>query len=165
MNSKKPERLITVEKVERFLQEQESVNLEFKQTMDRIYCGKEQGEAFHKGELIKDLLSLANRNVAYAGETSYLIIGAANDQDDNGYRVDLDRQTSRFEPSQRSCLSLGALLPGVFGWRSQREFYELLNNVVINVRDQSTLIQSVHCSSNLTSCWSFNNQSHLIIRH
>jgi hypothetical protein len=84
--SKISERLITPEKVGRLLQEQESVTLEFKQTMYQIYCGKEQGEAFHKGELIKDLLSLANRNVAYVGETSYLIIGAANDQDDNGYR-------------------------------------------------------------------------------
>lgn len=88
MNSetKKSERLITPEKVERLLQEQESVYLEFKQKMYQINCGKEQGEAIHKGELIKDVLSLANRNVAYIGKTSYLIIGASNDQDENGHR-------------------------------------------------------------------------------
>lgn len=106
MNSetKKSERLITPEKVERLLQEQESVSLEFKQMMYQIYCGKEQGEAIHKGELIKDVLSLANRNVAYIGKTSYLIIGASNDQDENGHR-EIFNITDRV-PSKKDLIQL-----------------------------------------------------------
>jgi hypothetical protein len=97
-------KLISKQKVERLLQEHEGVTLDFKQSMYPIYCGKESGEAIHKGELIKDILSLANRNAAYVGNISYLIVGAVDCKDENGERQIFDI-TERV-PDQKELIQL-----------------------------------------------------------
>jgi hypothetical protein len=78
--------LINSEMIKELLQQKEGVNLEFKQEMYQIFCKAEQGQNIHKGEMIKDILSLANRNVSYVGNTSYLIIGASDSILEDGNR-------------------------------------------------------------------------------
>lgn len=90
--------------IKQLLLREEGVNLDFKSEMYKIYCGNIEGEKRHKGELIKDILALANRNVGYVGDTSYLIIGVGNQQDEDGNR-ELYNITNRL-PEQKDLLTL-----------------------------------------------------------
>lgn len=61
------------------LLDKESPTLEFKSEWYKIDKSYPQDtREFETGELIKDVLSLANRNADFAGDTAYLIIGVAD---------------------------------------------------------------------------------------
>ena len=70
--------------LEKLLRRHEGANLEFKREWYDLENPRKAGAA--QGEMIKDILSLANGNTNVAGEESYLIIGAANDIDEHGNR-------------------------------------------------------------------------------
>jgi F0F1-type ATP synthase assembly protein I len=94
---------ISEEFIKQLLIRQEGVNLDFKREMYKISFKDYKNDHINidekdrkerikqeikqqKGELIKDILSLANRNVANVADTSYLIVGAANQQDEDENR-------------------------------------------------------------------------------
>lgn len=64
----------------------ESTTLEFKQEFYAIDHPDQKEKEKHRGELIKDVLSLANGNAATAGEMAYLIIGPTDVIQPNGIR-------------------------------------------------------------------------------
>jgi hypothetical protein len=85
----------------KLLGRQESANLEFKrQWYDLESLDSKKGEA-SKGEMIKDILSLANGNTIVAGEKSYLIIGASNEMNENGCRELFDFSSQKPIARQR----------------------------------------------------------------
>lgn len=67
----------------RLLRQPEDPKLDFKQ---EFYAIHSKGDDRHWGELIKDLLSLANGNVGYASQTGYLVIGPEDKPDASGVR-------------------------------------------------------------------------------
>jgi hypothetical protein len=66
----------------------EGPTLEFKSEWYKFKKGEgtDEGRTRQKGELIKDILALANGNASVAGETAYLIIGASDDLNPDGTR-------------------------------------------------------------------------------
>ena len=74
---------ITLRKI---LRRYEGANLEFKRQWYELESPNSKKAEADKGEMIKDILSLANGNTNGAGEESYLIIGAANETDESGDR-------------------------------------------------------------------------------
>lgn len=70
----------------RILKMYEGANLEFKRQWYELENPNPKKAAADKGEMIKDILSLANGNTNVAGEESYLVIGASNEIDDSGNR-------------------------------------------------------------------------------
>jgi hypothetical protein len=85
------------------LQQPEGPTLDFKQQWYSVYA-KGAARERQKDELIKDILSLANGTVQTAGQTAYLIIGAADEQDAEGHRELFD--VGDTIPSPRDILQL-----------------------------------------------------------
>lgn len=90
--------------LQQLLEQPESATLEFKQAMYKINDRDGDTKKHHRGELIKDILSLANGNASVAGQTSYLVIGAADQIEEDGSRQLYDI-TAKL-PAARSLLSL-----------------------------------------------------------
>jgi hypothetical protein len=72
--------------LKKLLRRQEGANLEFKRQWYELENPNPKKAEADKGEMIKDILSLANRNTNVAGEESYLVIGASNEIDELGNR-------------------------------------------------------------------------------
>lgn len=71
------------------LDQQEVSTVDYKREWYKVDKQYAQKTRIHqKGEMIKDILALANGNTSVAGETSYLIIGADDEAfDEQGHRV------------------------------------------------------------------------------
>ncbi|MFV9504094.1 MAG: helix-turn-helix domain-containing protein [Oscillochloridaceae bacterium umkhey_bin13] len=69
--------------LESLLLQEENPKLDFKL---EFYAIESKGQEFHWNELIKDIISLSNGNIGYAGQPGYLIIGAADKLDPDGRR-------------------------------------------------------------------------------
>lgn len=69
--------------IRNILRQPEGPKLDFKQ---EFYAISSKGEDRQWGELIKDILSLANGNIGYATQPGYLIIGPEDKQDAAGNR-------------------------------------------------------------------------------
>ena len=72
--------------LQRLVAQEEGATLEFKREWYRIDDPNQETKARHKGEIIKDVLSLANGNASVTGETAYLIIGVDDKLDEAGSR-------------------------------------------------------------------------------
>jgi hypothetical protein len=68
------------------LAREEGSTLEFKRKPYAIYTEDAREKERQRGEMIKDLLALANGNAITAGDTAYLVIGADNKRGDDGKR-------------------------------------------------------------------------------
>lgn len=69
------------------LQRKEGPGLEFKQEWYKLDDPNGETKKRQRGELVKDILSLANGNATTAGEDAYLIIGAADTRSEDGHRM------------------------------------------------------------------------------
>lgn len=76
--------------LERLLQRPESATLEFKREFYALDAANGEAKKRQKHEMVKDILALANGNANVAGETAYLIIGAANTLGEDGNRALFD---------------------------------------------------------------------------
>lgn len=74
------------------LGQDESSTLDFKSEWYKIDSDNKKANQTQKGELIKDILALANGNSNVAGETAYLVIGADDEFCRNGKRELFDVQ-------------------------------------------------------------------------
>jgi hypothetical protein len=72
--------------LKKLLRRHEGANLEFKRQWYELENPNMKKAEADKGEMIKDILSLANGNTNVAGEESYLFIGASNEIDAHGNR-------------------------------------------------------------------------------
>jgi hypothetical protein len=72
--------------LKKLLKRHEGANLEFKRQWYELESSNPRKAEGDKGEMIKDILSLANGNTTVAGEEAYLVIGAANEIDETGNR-------------------------------------------------------------------------------
>ncbi len=90
--------------LQHLLGQPESATLEFKQAMYRIDDPDGETKKRQRGELIKDILSLANGNASVAGQTSYLVIGAQDQLKEDGTRQLYDIKAKL--PSEQRLLSL-----------------------------------------------------------
>jgi hypothetical protein len=70
----------------KLIDKQEGASLEFKRQWYELESPNQRKAESAKGEMIKDVLSLANGNTNVAGEMSFLVIGASNEIDENGHR-------------------------------------------------------------------------------
>jgi Putative DNA-binding domain len=77
---------VGADKLRILLQSKETGTLEFKQEWYKIDGTDTRAAKHQKGELTKDILSLANGNAIVAGEEAYLIIGAGNELNADGTR-------------------------------------------------------------------------------
>jgi len=68
------------------LKKMESPTLDFKGEWYKLDSDNPKAVENQKGELIKDILALANGNANVAGETSYLVIGVADEINEQGER-------------------------------------------------------------------------------
>lgn len=82
------------------LLKEEGPTLDFKRKPYLIYAEDKLVKDKQRGELIKDILALANGNAIVAGETAYLVIGASDKKDESGQRALFDvgnhRLTARY---------------------------------------------------------------------
>jgi hypothetical protein len=76
--------------IENLLKRPESPTLDFKSEWYKIDSDNSKAVETQKGELIKDILSLANGNANVAGETAYLIIGVSDEVNEQGEREIFD---------------------------------------------------------------------------
>jgi hypothetical protein len=83
------------------LRRHEGANLEFKRQWYELENPNQKKAEADKGEMIKDILSLANGNTNVAGEESYLVIGASNEIDEYGNRELFDAISSKSITRQR----------------------------------------------------------------
>jgi hypothetical protein len=74
------------DKLRRLLYQQEGPTLDFKREWYKIDHSRQETKVRQRGELIKDVLALANGNAHVAGETAYLIIGADDKLNEDGER-------------------------------------------------------------------------------
>lgn len=72
--------------IEQLLTLDESATLDFKREWYKIDGVSKESKERQKGELIKDVLSLANGNANVAGETAYLVIGVSDEREEGGKR-------------------------------------------------------------------------------
>ncbi len=85
----------------KLLRRQEGANLEFKRKWYELESSDPKKAEADKGEMIKDILSLANGNTNVAGEESYLVIGASDELDNVGYRELFDFVSAKPVTRQR----------------------------------------------------------------
>lgn len=78
------------EELRRILMRPEGLKLDFKQQLYHIDHVQSSVQLREWGEFIKDVLSLANGNIGTAGQTGYLIIGAADRLSADGTRALFD---------------------------------------------------------------------------
>ena len=78
---------MNLEDIKNFLYMDEGPTLEFKRDMYAIYSKDPKVPQQQKGELIKDILSLANGSFDTVGQSAILIVGVDEVQDQNGKRV------------------------------------------------------------------------------
>ncbi len=71
--------------IDDLLQMDESPTLEFKQEWYKLAADSPEAARRGKGELIKDILALANGNTDFAGEPAYLVIGVSDEKDVRGW--------------------------------------------------------------------------------
>ena len=72
--------------IEQLLARDESATLDFKGKWYQLDSTDTKTRTRQKGELIKDVLSLANGNTNVAGETAYLVIGVSDERGEDGKR-------------------------------------------------------------------------------
>src|SRR3989337_2674768 len=79
---------MNVEQIRQLLQqrEPEDLKLDLKRELYGIYHPDSSIRDMQWGELIKDVLSLANGNVGTAGKPGYLVIGVADELNQHGNR-------------------------------------------------------------------------------
>lgn len=93
--------MISNELATSLLHRPESPTLEFKSEWYKIDSDNPKTVETQKGELIKDVLSLANGNANVAGETAYLVIGVSDEVNDQGERVYFDvTEINRISPDR-----------------------------------------------------------------
>ena len=94
-----PAQIITPEFLFTLLSKEEGPTLDFKRKPYLIYAKDKTVKDKQRGELIKDILALANGNSIVAGDTAYLVIGAGDKKKEDGIRSLFDvgnhRLTSR----------------------------------------------------------------------
>ncbi len=78
--------MIKPEQILQLINQPESPTLEFKQEFYAISDPKQEKKKRQKDELLKDLLALANGSIETVGETSYLIVGIADEVQPDGTR-------------------------------------------------------------------------------
>jgi hypothetical protein len=72
--------------LQRLLSQEEGPTLEFKREWYKLDDPNHDTKKRQRGELVKDVLSLANGNASVAGEPAYLIIGVDDKLDESGCR-------------------------------------------------------------------------------
>ena len=82
------------------LQQGEGPTLEFKREMYRLDDMNGETKKRQRDEFIKDVLSLANGNPVFAGETAYLFIGVDDSVNEDGSRNLYDVGTVGFNRKQ-----------------------------------------------------------------
>ena len=87
--------------LKKLLKKHEGASLEFKRQWYELENPNPQKAEADKGEMIKDILSLANGNTNVAGEESYLVIGASNEMDQNGNREIFNAESTKPITRQR----------------------------------------------------------------
>lgn len=85
----------------KILKKHEGANLEFKRKWYELENSNPKKAEGDKGEMVKDILSLANGNTNVAGEESYLVIGASNEIDESGNRELFDIESAKPITRQR----------------------------------------------------------------
>ena len=87
--------------LKKLLRKHEGANLEFKRQWYELENPTQRKAEGDKGEMIKDILSLANGNTNVAGEESYLVIGVSNEIDERGNRELFDIASAKPITRQR----------------------------------------------------------------
>ena len=80
------------------LSQQENARLEFKQAWYKLNDPDKETQKRQRGELVRDILSLANGNASVVGDTAYLIIGVADTRNNDGTRDLFDIQDPLITP-------------------------------------------------------------------
>ena len=88
-------------KLTKIINRQEGANLEFKRQWYDLENSNPKIAESARGEMIKDILSLANGNTSVAGETSFLIIGVSDETNEHGHRDLFDVITQKPISRQR----------------------------------------------------------------
>lgn len=99
--------------VSHLLTEEERPNLDFKSEVYKIDDNNQHIKEQAKDELIKDIIALLNTNPVYAGETSYLLIGASDDKNEEGVRDLFDIGEHNFTDARIIALVNSACEPDV----------------------------------------------------
>ncbi len=87
-----------VKKLQQLLTQTENITLEFKRKLYKLDDSDPKIQERQRGELIKDILSLANGNATTVGEKAYLIIGAADKLQADGTRTLFDVEATTLTP-------------------------------------------------------------------
>jgi hypothetical protein len=90
--------IVTPEFLFTLLSKEESPTLDFKRKPYLIYAKDKTVKDKQRGELIKDILALANGNSIVAGDTAYLVIGADDKKKKDGIRTLFDVGDHRLNP-------------------------------------------------------------------
>ncbi|HAX71007.1 MAG TPA: ATP-binding protein [Anaerolineales bacterium] len=90
MTNNSPTQVITPEFLFTLLSKEEGPTLDFKRKPYLIYAEDKIVKDKQRGELIKDILALANGNSIVAGDTAYLVIGADDKKREDGTRTLFD---------------------------------------------------------------------------
>lgn len=77
---------LTREEVQSFLYRREGVSLDFKSKMYELDSKNPDAVKWQKGEMIRDILSLANQNVSTVGRNGFLVLGVADKLPEDGPR-------------------------------------------------------------------------------
>ena len=93
-----PAQVITPEFLFTLLSKEEGPTLDFKRKPYLIYAEDKMVKDKQRGELIKDILALANGNSIVAGDTAYLVIGADDKKREDGTRTLFDIGDHRLTP-------------------------------------------------------------------
>lgn len=95
---KRSKLLLTREDVQRFLFRREGVSLDFKSKMYELDSKNPDAVKWQKGEMIRDILSLANQNVSTVGRPGFLVLGVADKLPEDGPREVIGISSSIPEP-------------------------------------------------------------------
>lgn len=98
MTNNPPTQIITPDFVFLLLSKDEGPSLDFKRKPYLIYAEDKTVKNKQRGELIKDILALANGNSIVAGDTAYLVIGADNKKKEDETRTLFDVGDHRLTP-------------------------------------------------------------------
>ncbi len=81
---------MNVDQLVELIQRDEGPTLEFKRAWYPIDAEATEARERSRGELIKDVLSLANGSASTAGDKAYLVVGVSDTRDENGGRETYD---------------------------------------------------------------------------
>jgi hypothetical protein len=90
--------ITSIEFLNNLLAKDESPTLDFKRKPYQIYSEDGVVKEKQRGEMIKDILALANGNSVVAGDTAYLVIGADDKKKPDGTRALFDAGNHRLTP-------------------------------------------------------------------